>query len=644
MSADAYPGRKDAAAEFRRGWPLDMIVALDPASEEETKGLLLGRWSDLAVADLTPNAQAVALADPPSWRSIAKALTEPDSLDYACDAFVGDIRRELLRRYGREREAAISLARAGLTSDTAPTLDELGKEWGVTRERVRQIAHDVRDEARVSLPELAPLRLVFGAYFALHPRTPLTIDRLVSPDGARARILKLALEAISIPKPSAPFPLWTETAAQRRAVEALIGALPDMLASARSDTELAAEASEKLSGIDETLDLAATLPLLGEKLDFGPGLDGRFAYGHTALVLRVAEKIVTYLQRRGLPISAADLAQAMRRGVPPFEPLHRPLVEADWLSECARRSPARLQLLADGRIGLASSLAHLRPSGNVGILHSIVVDHGEPMRMIDLCDQAAHYGISRNQVGVFIHSGRAACLLLLDRGVVGLVGRDEDANPADYTAARPRARSRPRVGEEIGFDGTGSLAVDLEVRRSIREQGFGLPWPFNLLYYSDRPQLRVDGYPQGLTIRPNGDLDLPELEPGSRVRLRLTATDDGHLLSVETGAEDRIVSLTDRYNGDSIPPGLPCNGDRPGWVDIVLGRVGSGVQFLDDVLRLLPRDLVAKRRLRALYAFVALGYLRPSGARWEAHPKRNLPDELAAAFAVLQDDPSPTPC
>jgi hypothetical protein len=620
-----------------------MIVALDSASEVEAGGLLLSRWSDLAVADLPPSAQSVALASPPSWRSIATALTEPDSLDYACDVFLSDIRRELLRRHGGERDTVISLARAGLISDAVPTLEELGQEWGFSRERVRQLAHDVRNEAEVSLSGLAPLRLVIGAHFALHPRTPLTIDRLASPDGARARILKLALEVIGIPKPSAPLPLWTETTAQRRAVEALIGALPDLLSSAHSYTELAAKASEKLPRIGETLDLAATLQLLGEKLDFGPGLDGRFAASHTALVQRVAEKIVTYLQRRGVPILPADLAQVMRRGLPPFEPLHRPLVEGDWLSDCARRSPARLQLLADGRIGLARGLAHLRPSGNLGVLHSIIVDHGEPMRMIDLCDRAAQYGISRNLVGVFIHSGRAACLFMLDRGIVGLVGRDEGANPADYTAARPRAGSRLRVGEEIGFDGTGGLAVDLEVRRSIREQGFGLPWPFNLLYYSDRPQLQVDGRPQVITIRPNGDLDLPQLEPGSRVRLRLTATGEGHLLSVEAGAADRITPLTDRYDGSSIPPGLLCNGDRPGWVDVVLDWAGSDVQALDDVLRLLPRALVSKRRLRALHAFVALGYLRPSEAGWEVHAKRNLPQPLAAAFTVLQDDPHSYP-
>ena len=62
------------------------------------------------------------------------------------------------------------------------------------------------------------------------------------------------------------------------------------------------------------------------------------------------------------------------------------------------------------------------------MLHSIVAEDGEPMRMMDLCDQAAAFGLSRNQVGVFIHSGRAASLFMLDRGIVGLIGRDENAN------------------------------------------------------------------------------------------------------------------------------------------------------------------------------------------------------------------------
>jgi hypothetical protein len=626
--------------EFRRCLPLDMILAPDPAFDEAASGLLPGRWSDLAVSDLPPAAQTVALAENPSWRTIATALTEPDAVDYACAAFVGGIRRELSRRFGTERDAVISLARAGLTSDTVSTLDELGKDWGVTRERIRQLAHDVHNEAKLALPPLAPLRLVFGAHILLHPRIPITIDLFASHDSMRARILKLALDVIGLPQPSAPFLLWTETAAQCRAVNALLGALPEMFSTANSYADLAARASEILPRIDETLDLASTLPLLVEKLDFGPGLDGRFAGRHTALVKRVADKIVTYLQRRGgVPIPPADLARAVKRGVPPFEPFHRPPIQADWLIGCARRSSAHLQLFADGSIGLARGLAHLRPSGNLGVLHSIVVEHGEPMRMMDLCDQAARYGISRNQVGVFIHSGRAACLFMLNRGIVGLVGRDEGADPDDYTAATPRARSRPRIGQEIGFDAAGCVAVDLEVRRSIREQGLALPWPFNLVYFSERPRLQVDGCDEVIAIRPNGDLDLPQLEPRSRVRLRLRTTDGGHHLSVETGAVDRFAATTNGYAGADIAPGLPTNGDRPGWVDVVLDQLGTAVHPLHNVQYLLPNALTPKRRLRALYAFVALGYVRPRGAQWRVHANRQLPDKLAEVFAILQDDP-----
>ena len=116
--------------------------------------------------------------------------------------------------------------------------------------------------------------------------------------------------------------------------------------------------------------------------------------------------------------------------------------------------PYLLQLHPDGRIALARGLAHPSPIGNVGILHSILVDHGEPMRIIDLCDSASRFGISRNSVGVLIHGGRAACIFMLDRGIVGLVGRDEGADTSQYEAAHGMG-TRVHVGEEIGFDGEG---------------------------------------------------------------------------------------------------------------------------------------------------------------------------------------------
>ena len=60
------------------------------------------------------------------------ALTEPDSLDYACDVFIGDIRRELLRLYGRERDAIISLARGRHTVEPG----RAGGRAGPTRKTV----------------------------------------------------------------------------------------------------------------------------------------------------------------------------------------------------------------------------------------------------------------------------------------------------------------------------------------------------------------------------------------------------------------------------------------------------------------------------------------------------------------------------
>ena len=630
--------RNDPVAEFKRSWPLDMIVPLDP-DVEATGGALLGRWSDLAVADLPQEVQQVALAEPVSWRDIAEALTEPAVVEAACDEFVSGVRRRLVGRCG-VRNAAISLARAGLLTDEIPTLAQLGSTWGLTRERVRQVIRDVRNEASSELSWHAPLRLVIGARFALHSRTPAAVNSYADPGKAHGRAVELALDAMGLSRPAVPTSLWTETPAQARAVEALAAALPDLLAGARSYAELEACASDALPHVAEVLDLHATLRLLADRLDFGPGLNGHFAFGHARLTSRVAGKVVTYLQRRAAPITATDLAQALRKGVPPFEPLSRPLVEPEWLSDCACRNPDLLQLQPDGKIALSRRLGHLRPTGTVGILHSIVVDNGEPLRTIDLCDRAAQFGISRNEVGVFIHSGRAACLFMLDRGIVGLVGRDEGADASQFEAARPGTTPRTRVGEEIGFDRDGRIAADVEVRRSIREQGFALPWPFSIIYFSDSPALQVDAKPRPIVVRANGDLDLPELEPGSRVRLRLAVTKHGHLLQIERTATDAIAPIRDSWNGARVPVGLPLVADRPGWIDFVLTDTGAKVKALDDVVRLMPRTLLSKRRLRALYALVALGLLRQAESGWKPHRNRQLPHMLATAFATATEHPS----
>ena len=630
--------RPDPADEFKRSWPLDMIAPLD---SETGGGPLLDHWSDLTVGDLPGPVQSVALRDPASWRAICHALIEPNMVADACDAFVEGVHLRLAERYG-DRKAAISLARAGLMSDEVPTLERLGRKWDITRERVRQLVRDVAREAAASLDQCAPLRLVIGSQLALNRGTPLVVDTLARPGTARARAIELAIRTVGLPQPSVSFSSWTATDAQCRGLEALVEAMPRLLPTARSFAELEAQAATALPHIEEVLDLDATLRLLADRLDIGPGLDGRFTYGYAATHRRVAGKVVTYLERRGVPIAPMELARVVQSGVPPFEGLHRPLVEPDWLAECARRNADLLQIHPDGRIALARRLAHLRPTGRVGILHSIMVDHGEPMRMIDLCDRAAEFGMSRNQVGVLIHGGRAACLFMLDRGIVGLVGRDESADPSQYEAPRVVAK-RVRAGDGIGLDGAGRIAADIEVRRSVREQGIGLPWPFSIIYLSDRPVLQVDGIPRPLVVRGNGDLDVPELDPGSRVRLRLAVTRDGHQLSIERSAADGIEEVGDHGNGSHVPVGLPPSGERPGWINFVLQGLGTKAGTPDDVLRLMPRAMSSNQRTRAFYGLVALGLLELRSPGWTQRGDRALPHELADAIASVTEDPSRYP-
>jgi hypothetical protein len=618
-----------------------MIAPLDFESAA-VGGLLLDRWNDIAVRDLPTKVQEVALRDPESWTVICEALVAPAVVTDACDAFVDGIRRRLRHRYRDARIAAVSLAREGLLSDDIPTLESLGNPLNIGKERVRQLIRDIRTEAKAELKEDEPLCFVIGAEFALHPGTPLTIDRLAQPETARGRAVNLAIETIGLPKASVPFLVWTETQRQRRGLEAVVTSLPQLLPRSTSLRGLERLLAGELPHIEDALNLPATLALVADRLDFGPLLNGQFGLGYAQLHQRVAGKIVTYLQRRAVPIEPAELARFFHKGVPPFEAFHRPLVESDWLTECARLNPTLLQLHPDGRIALARGLEHPSPTGNVGILHSILVDHGEPMRMIDLCDSASRFGITRNSVGVLIHGGRAACIFMLDRGIVGLVGRDEGADTSQYEAAHGTG-TRVQVGEEIGFDGEGHIAADVDIRRSIKEQGFSPPWPFSIIYFADHPELQVDGHHREMIVRNNGALDLPELEPGSRTRLRLAVTPRGHLLSIERVATDPVTAVRDLWDGSPVPIGLLSAGDQPGWIDFILAAVGPKVKSPGDFLRSMPRAMASKRRLRALFGLAALGFLQPCESGWICSREGRLPAELARAFATARDDASRYP-
>lgn len=626
----------DPVAEFKRSWPLDLIAPLDDETRRRA-GALSELWAELAVADLPHAVQYVALRDSSNWRNLVEAVLAPAGLDAACDMFVKRIEVELVHRYGKRR-ANISLARAGLLTDEIPTLEALGVIWRLTRERVRQLARGIADEALAALDRRAPLRLAITAQYAIRPRAPIAVEMFADPTTARGRAVRLAIQLLSVPTTGAG-DLWTETREEAYAVELLVAALPRLVPGATSVSEMKTRAIAALPGIDEALDVDLTLRFLAERLDFGPGVDGRIAFGQAALESRIARKIVTYLQRRAAPITPVDLARAIQKGVPPFEPFHRALAQPEWVLRCARRNPDLLVVQADGSIGLARQLSHLRPTGTGAILHSIVVDYGQPIRMIDLCDRAAEFGIGRNQVGMLIHSGRAASLFMLDRGIVGLVGRDEGADPSEYEAARPGATPRPSVGQEIGFT-NGCIAVNIEVRRSIREQGLAVPWPLSIVYFDDAATMHVDGSRRPIVLRANGYLDLPDLEPGSHIQLRLTVSGSGLLLDIDHDTSRPIRPVMAGGRGSMHAVGLPVVDGRPGWIRLALARAATEARPLEELIRLMPSRMTERRRTRALYGLVALGLIRRRGSGWMADADRQLPRKLSAAMAAVTEDPS----
>jgi len=283
------------------------------------------------------------------------------------------------------------------------------------------------------------------------------------------------------------------------------------------------------------------------------------------------------------------------------------------------------------------------PTGTAGVLYSIVSRHGEPIRMQDLCDKAAAFGLSRNQTGTLIHGRRAACLFMLSRGIVGLVGRDEGANPTEYEITGPE-RKMVRPGHEIGWEDDGSLAADIQVRRSIREQGLALPWPFSLALFSGTSRLLVDGDRVALLRKPNGDLDLPQLVPGDVVRIAFRLRLCGAILSVNTKLRSQLNFIRLTGVGSSFPVGLPPRQGRPGWVAEFEER-HNGKLFidLDAISSTLPAALSARRRLYALHALVPLGIVRHTSMGWRVTEGQSLPSALSAAFELAANDPGVYP-
>ena len=193
----------------------------------------------------------------------------------------------------------------------------------------------------------------------------------------------------------------------------------------------------------------------------------------------MARKIVTYLIARASPVLMERIGSRDIGGPGTLPGLFASiLVRASWLEECVAANELLIQT-NDGRVALAPSVAARTPTGTAGILYSIVSRHGEPIRMQDLCDKAGAFGLRETRTGTLIHSRRAACLFMLSRGSSAWW---DGTRTRILLNTKPRARSAREYDQGTRLVGRieGSLGADIQVRRSIHEQGLGLPWPFSL--------------------------------------------------------------------------------------------------------------------------------------------------------------------
>ena len=76
-----------------------------------------------------------------------------------------------------EREAGVVSMRFGLTDGQPKTLDEIGKVYGVTRERIRQIESKTMSQAAPPVPLAGPARLPGLRSTFTKPRSPLHTNR-----------------------------------------------------------------------------------------------------------------------------------------------------------------------------------------------------------------------------------------------------------------------------------------------------------------------------------------------------------------------------------------------------------------------------------------------------------------------------------
>ncbi|MFH9040444.1 sigma-70 family RNA polymerase sigma factor [Streptomyces sp. NPDC017966] len=241
------------AAEGRRAGDADVAVRCDMTLQKVQEIRKLTRRTDSldrVIGDGATLADFVAETHvlPSVERQVVGALFAEDVLAVV-DTFT-------------EREARILVRRLGLDGDEPSTLDDLGREFGVTRERIRQIEGKVRPVLRQRVREAGLVGLddvcekaERAAERAAEAKRAARIARAThAARTARARIALRKVRAERLARAAREVPVQAPTAGERDESRAA----PVGEAELEATTVAAEDARAKVAtGVDETVDTAA---------------------------------------------------------------------------------------------------------------------------------------------------------------------------------------------------------------------------------------------------------------------------------------------------------------------------------------------------------------------------------------------------
>jgi hypothetical protein len=435
-----------------------------PQLSATLRSILPLHWAGMKLDDLAPPARRLAVRPDASQDAILDALVSPESIEFGRGALVDDLRSGLGEKHSL-RSVDVSLQRAGLLSERIPTLQAIADELGISRERVRQLQIS-EDDLVASIAPSGPLALSLSSWFAQNPKTPLTDGVLAKIAGSQAneRASRLTLRALGYPHVHREVDLWTGSRSELQTLELVLDNLPSSIRDESSWDSVAEDLGRRFPELAKDLDLLATIRMVGRAMGFGTGPGGDLIPREAEVAKSLVRKIHTFLRARAAPIQATELAAVIRAGYWPFQNMRDTEIDPAWLVASAHRDPD-LRVLPDGAIAMPEG-APDKPTGHVGVLYRIVVENGGPIRTQELCRRASEHGIDRNQVGMLIHSRRAPCLVPLARGVVGLVGRDEDVEPQHHPSRARRSALTPGDTPECFLFERG-WAVRLEVDEAL---------------------------------------------------------------------------------------------------------------------------------------------------------------------------------